>query len=76
MVMVMVFFLLEVNVLMGKIVVCLMVGFCGILFVVILFVGKELGLDEEGFIKGLFVVVVVGIVIGLNVMLLGVEGGC
>lgn len=66
----------EVNASMGKIVACPTAGSCGILPAVILSAGKELGLDEEGLIKGLFAAAAVGIVIGLNATLSGAEGGC
>lgn len=66
----------EVNASMGKIVACPTAGSCGILPAVILSAGKELGLDEEGLLKGLFAAAAVGIIIGLNATLSGAEGGC
>jgi L-serine dehydratase len=66
----------EVNASMGKIVACPTAGSCGILPAVILSAGKELDLDEEGMIKGLFAAAAVGTIIGLNATLSGAEGGC
>jgi L-serine dehydratase len=66
----------EVNASMGKIVACPTAGSCGILPAVILSAGKELNLDEEGLLRGLFAAAAVGIIIGLNATLSGAEGGC
>lgn len=66
----------EVNASMGKIVACPTAGSCGILPAVILSAGEKLGLDEDGFLKGLFAAAAVGLVIGMNATLSGAEGGC
>lgn len=66
----------EVNASMGKIVACPTAGSCGILPAVILSAGRELNLDEEGMLKGLFAAAAVGTIIGLNATLSGAEGGC
>lgn len=66
----------EVNASMGKIVACPTAGSCGILPAVILSAGKQLNLDEEGLLMGLFAAAAVGIIIGLNATLSGAEGGC
>jgi L-serine dehydratase len=66
----------EVNASMGKIVACPTAGSCGILPAVILSAGKQLNLDEDGLLRGLFAAAAVGIIIGLNATLSGAEGGC
>jgi len=66
----------EVNASMGKIVACPTAGSCGILPAVILSAGKQLELDEEELIKGLFAAASVGMIIALNATLSGAEGGC
>jgi L-serine dehydratase len=66
----------EVNASMGKIVACPTAGSCGILPAVILSAGKNLKLDEDGLLNGLFAAAAVGMIIGLNATLSGAEGGC
>lgn len=66
----------EVNASMGKIVACPTAGSCGILPAVILSAGKQLELDEEDLLKGLFAAASVGMIIALNATLSGAEGGC
>ncbi|MDR3597206.1 L-serine ammonia-lyase, iron-sulfur-dependent, subunit alpha [Clostridium sp.] len=66
----------EVNASMGKIVACPTAGSCGILPAVILSAGKQLNLDEEGLLRGLFAAATIGMIIGMNATLSGAEGGC
>ncbi|SFD15005.1 L-serine ammonia-lyase, iron-sulfur-dependent, subunit alpha [Clostridium uliginosum] len=66
----------EVNASMGKIVACPTAGSCGILPAVILSTGKQLDLNEDELLKGLFAAAAVGIVIAFNATLSGAEGGC
>lgn len=66
----------EVNASMGKIVACPTAGSCGILPAVILSAGKELELNEDELLKGLFAAAAVGLIIALNATLSGAEGGC
>ncbi|NSB41545.1 L-serine dehydratase [Clostridium saccharoperbutylacetonicum] len=66
----------EVNASMGKIVACPTAGSCGILPAVILSAGKQLNLNEDELVKGLFAAAAVGMIIGQNATLSGAEGGC
>lgn len=66
----------EVNASMGKIVACPTAGSCGILPAVILSSGKQLDLDEDRLIRGLFAAAAIGMIIGFNATLSGAEGGC